>query len=259
MILCDEKNKSEILEYIGDEYGKCLYLYIDLLKYGFDNEHVKLWYQKDNEEIKVILLNYYSGVHVYSRQEEFDEADLADLIKKINPSMICGLDTVIDKIRSYLPGYILETGIVAELTNYNDFNDDNSYPASLDEIEELAKLLATDEALGKPYGFELLFEQLKTRYEERFGRNYIYRIDGEIAATASTYAEIDKVAVISGVMVAPKYRGRGLSKLVLSSLCKALKDEGKRVYSFYYIEQAMKMHKAVGFTEIGKWSKLVQL
>lgn len=34
MIRCGINDREEILSYIGKEYGKCLYLYVDLMKYG---------------------------------------------------------------------------------------------------------------------------------------------------------------------------------------------------------------------------------
>lgn len=259
MILCNEKNKKEIIDYIGQDYGKCLYLYIDLLKYGLSNKNINMWWQKRGEDIKVLVFQYYSGVHVFSKDEEFDVEDVIALLKEISPSMICGMESVITKLSDYLSqDYELEIGYVAELGDCRDFGDTESYSAEENELPELAAFLATDEALGKPYGLELLKTQLLERYREGFGRNYIMRIQGDIVATASTYAEKENIAVISGVMVDPDYRGRGLSKKVLSALCQELKTEGKRVFSYYYIESAMRMHKAVGFEKIGNWAKLVQ-
>lgn len=55
MILCNEKNKKEIIDYIGQDYGKCLYLYIDLLKYGLSNKNINMWWQKKGEDITVLV------------------------------------------------------------------------------------------------------------------------------------------------------------------------------------------------------------
>ena len=259
MILCNKEDIKDIMNYIGEDYGKCLYLYIDLLKYGLTNKHINMWWQKSQNEISVLVFQYYSGVHVFSQNEEFDVNDVINLIKKISPSMICGMESVISKLAPYLSqDYELELGSVAELIDFKDFNDTVSYRAKENELPELAAFLSTDNSLGKPYGYELLKTQLLERYREGFGRNYIMRSHNEILATASTYAEKEKIAVISGVMVNPKYRGKGLSKKVLSALCRELKTNGMRVFSYYYIESAMRMHQAVGFKKIGNWAKLVQ-
>lgn len=259
MYKCEKENEKEILEYIGKSYGQCLYLYVDLLKYGFDNENINVWFQKEDNEIKALVLQYYTGVHVFSKDVEFDVKKVVDLLKEINPSMICGMKWTLDKIKDYFDNYEMEVGIVGELTNLKVYDTRGCYKANAEEIKELAELLAEDESLGKPYGFDLLYKQLLERYEENFGRNFIYREDGKIVATASTYAEKGGVAVISGVMVHPDYRGKGLSKNVLSAVCDNLKNDGFDVFSYYYIPSATRMHQSVGFEPIGDWAKLVRL
>ncbi len=259
MFKCNKNNEKEILDYIGNSYGECLYLYVDLLKYGFQNENVNVWIQKNGTEIKALVLQYYTGVHVFSKDLEFDVVKVVDLLKKIRPSMICGMKWTLDKIKSYFKEYELEVGIVGCLEELNLFDTDGCYRADEGEIKELAELLAEDESLGKPYGFELLYKQLLERYHEDFGRNFIYRDNGKIVATASTYAEKGGVAVISGVMVHPEYRGKGLSKNVLSAICSDLKRDGFDVFSYYYIPSATRMHESVGFEAIGEWAKLVRI
>lgn len=259
MYKCKKENEKEILEYIGKSYGQCLYLYVDLLKYGFDNENINVWFQKEDNEIKALVLQYYTGVHVFSKDVEFDVKKVVDLLKEINPSMICGMKWTLDKIKDYFDNYEMEVGIVGELTNLKVYDTRGCYKANAEEIKKLAELLAEDESLGKPYGFDLLYKQLLERYEENFGRNFIYRENGKIVATASTYAEKGGVAVISGVMVHPDYRGKGLSKNVLSAVCDNLKNDGFDVFSYYYIPSATRMHQSVGFEPIGDWAKLVRL
>ncbi|MCB6367825.1 hypothetical protein LI291_16765, partial [Intestinibacillus massiliensis] len=61
------------------------------------------------------------------------------------------------------------------------------------------------------------------------------------------------------VFVEPKFRGKGLSKTVLSAICADLIEEGIEVFSYYYIESATRMHQAVGFKPIGYWAKLVRI
>ena len=258
MIRCTEENRKEILDYIGKDYGQCLYLYVDLLKYGFKNPNIRVWWQKNDNEIKVLVLQYYTGVHVFSKNKEFDEADVVTVLKEINPSMICGMEQTLKKISHFFEDYKMEIGLVGQLMCYKDLGNQECYKADESEIHELAQLLSEDEALGGPYGFELLYAQLLERKKENFGRNYIYRVDGEIVATASTYAEQGGVAVISGVLVRPDFRGKGLSKRVLSAVCKELLEDGFDVFSYYYIESAKRMHSSVGFETIGNWAKLVK-
>lgn len=259
MFKCNSSNEKEIFAYIGNSYGECLYLYVDLLKYGFENENVNVWLQKKNDEIKVVVLKYYTGVHVFSKDLDFDVDKVVNLLKELKPSMICGMKWTLDKIKAYFENYQMEVGIVGRLSDLNIFNTEGCYKANEEEIRELAELLVEDEALGQPYGFDLLYKQLLERYNENFGRNFIYRDNRKIVATASTYAEKGRVAVISGVMVHPDYRGKGLSKNVLSAICSDLKNDGFDVFSYYYIPSATRMHESVGFSHIGEWAKLVMI
>lgn len=257
---CSIEQKQEILDYIGKDYGECLYLYVDLLKYGLDNENVHLWQQKNEDgNICLIMLQYYTGVHLYSKKGKFDVQDVVCELNRIKPSLICGMEKTIGQIKSYFTDYEIETGLVGHLERLNDYSTKECRKADIEELSELASVLAEDEALGKPYGYDLLYKQLCERYKEKFGRNFIYKKDGKIIATASTYAEMNKVAVISGVFVAPEWRGRGLSKKILSAVCKELCQQGFDVYSYYYIESAHRMHKAVGFSDLGNWAKLVRI
>ena len=259
IVKCTQKNLQDILDYIGQDYGQCLYLYIDLLKYGFENENINVWYQRQDERIVALVLQYYTGTHVFSRQSVFDVMEIVSLLKEINPSMICGMKMTLNKLEPFFENYELELGLVGKLTRLKTYHTQGCYKANEEEVRELARVLSEDEALGKPYGFELLYKQLLERYRERFGRNYIYKDQGKIVATASTYAEQQGVAVISGVFVEPEFRGRGLSKNVLSAICADLVEEGIEVFSYYYIESATRMHEAVGFKPIGDWAKLVKI
>lgn len=255
---CNKADEKRILEYIGSDYGKCAYLYIDLKKYGFDNENVHLWVDEDEKGIKLVMLQYYTGVHLFSRDNQFDVDGIAELLTDIQPSLICGMSYTIEKVRNKMAGYEYEEGIVGQLRDIKGTDTEGCYKASFEEVRELAAVLAEDDALGKPYGFDLLYKQLAERFNEKFGRNYILRDNGKIIATASTYAEQAGLSVISGVFVDPQYRGQGLSKKVLAAICKELKSDGFDVMSYYYIPSAHKTHNYVGFEDLGIWAKLIR-
>lgn len=258
---------GSILDYIGDDFARCAYMYIDLKKYGLKNENIDMW-KGDG----FVALRYYTGMHIFSRGG-MDGREAAELIASEQPAMVCGMSETIEtahacmgRVSAPAAGYELEEGLVAKLKGaptLEKFEGKNPgeftpHRASLEEMEEIAQLLYSDEALGGPYTFDLLYGQLRERFLEGFGRNYVIRHDGKIIAHAATYAEESSLAVISGVMVHPDYRGRGLSSQVLGALCRELMSEGFEVISYYYIESARRAHESVGFREIGSWAKLIQ-
>ena len=254
-----ENNINEIFEYIGDDYGKCLYIYIDLKKYGLEDENFNVWIQyADKNEICAIISEYYGGIQIYSKKEDFIIEEIVEFIKDKNPNVLFAVKPVIDKIKQYLPEYQQETGTVGELIELKHPPNIDAYSAPMEEIEEIVKIVSEYEGIGKPYGFDSLYEQYCERKRDNFGRNYILRDDStnEIICHAGTYAELPELAVLGGVITSIPYRGKGFSKEILSSLCNQLLLENKRVFSFYYIPLATKMHLSIGFKKVEDWSKL---
>ena len=85
----EKGEEPSIKEYIGTNYDKCLYLYLDFVKYGLSNENLKFWLDIDNDEIKSVILKYYSGMHVFSKDKNCSYDDIVELILEETPSVIC--------------------------------------------------------------------------------------------------------------------------------------------------------------------------
>ena len=257
---CDNGDVEKVLEYIGTDYGKCLYMYIDIKKYGVDTDFFNVWICEDKEgQTDAIISKYHTGMNIFSRENDFDKESISDFIIKKAPSMVVGMKDTIDLIKVFFSGYAEECGSVGKLKTLNTIPDSGAYSAQDEEIKEIVDLISKDEELGGPYSYDDLLFQFTERRKENFGRNYILRYkDGSLIGHAATYAELSELAVISGVITALEFRGKGYSKGILAALCEVLIREGKDVFSYYYIEAAERMHNGVGFETIGKWSKLVK-
>lgn len=257
---CTSRDINKVLDYIHDDYGKCLYMYIDLIKYGLDNENFNVWIQNNDEGICAILSKYYNGIQIYSRSNDLIVDEIIEFIRNHDPSMISGMSDIIETIEDFLPEYESEIGTVAKLQDLTYPPNHDAYLAPFDELEEIAKVIAEDENLGKPYGYELLYEQYYERKKDNFGRNYILRDkdSDEIICHAATYAELPNLGVLSGVLTTPKYRGKGFSKGTLAALSEELISEDKDIFSYFYIPAAERMHYGIGFEKIGDWEKLTK-
>ena len=233
-------------------------MYIDLVKYGLDNENFNVWIQTDNDGICSVISKYYNGIQIYSRLNEFIVEEVIEFIKDNAPTMISAMEETIDKIQMFLPQYEKEIGTVAKLNELSYPPNPDAYLAPFEELEEIAMVISQDDVLGKPYGYELLYEQYCERKKDNFGRNFILRDNetNEIICHAATYAELSNLGVVSGVLTTLKYRGKGFSKGVLAALSKNLLCENKEIFSYFYIPAAEKMHYGVGFEKIGIWGKL---
>ena len=48
-----------VLDYIGDDYLQCCYMYMDILKCGVENDGLGLWISGEKEAIRCAYYQYY--------------------------------------------------------------------------------------------------------------------------------------------------------------------------------------------------------
>lgn len=261
IIKCDLSNIDHVFDYIGDDYKNCLYTYIDLKEYGLENENFNVWIQLHENEICCLISEYYEGIQIYSKDYNLIADELAEFIKRKNPGIISGRKKSIDKIKYLFPNYSEEIGIIGELEELTYPPSPNAYSASIDEIDEIAKIIHQDENLGKHHTYKSLYDQFYERKKDNFGRSFILRdsTSNNIICHAATYAELPELCVIGGVLTTPDYRGKGFSKGTLAAICKEMQLEGKKVFSRFNIPPAIKLHYGVGFIKVGDWVKLKKM
>lgn len=257
---CTSYDVSKIKEYIGNEYYKCLYLYIDLLQYGIDNSDVKVWMQVDeNNCIKAVFLKYHTALHIYSKDHDFEVHSTLNLIKNISPSMICAERSIIEKLSFFmLPwGYQSEFGYIGKMVEFNNMavNVDIN-KATEKDIDAIAILLYEDEDIGASYTINDLKLQIKERLSDGFVRSYVIKDNGKVVAHLGTGAETDKICTINYLIVKPSYRNKGLASQLFLYVCNQLLLEGKEIYSVYYMENARYLHHRMGFVDICDFGKI---
>lgn len=253
----EKKDIQLIEEYIGTDYDKCLYLYLDFIKYGLDNENLRFWLDMEDDEIKCVILKYYSGMHVFSKNRDCDFDEIKKLIIAETPSVICAEKFLIETLSDILKEkeYATEYGWVRVLSkHYECENSDVELASEDNDFVEISKLIKNDH-MGEFYDLDELISQIKERDEDNFGRNYIIRDGDKIISNASTNAELENIAVLSNVITDKPYRGKGLATRVCSKLCNDLIDEGKKVYLINYTDESTGLYDKLGFEiscEIGK-------
>ena len=257
----------QVLEYFARDYKNCLYSYIDLKKYSLDNPNLELYLDRTADgTIRCVLTKYYGGVNVFSHENMLDVETTVQKLKELKPTMVNAPADTIAMLRAPLEAtdseskYEYEQGFVTELRTCAA--EDTAFPevevAGTGDIPEIARLICTDEGLGGTYEPESFAKQLLERYEDDFGRYYCIRQNGRIVCHAGTYAEVDDLAVISGVITAEDCRGQNLAYKVVSKLGKDLLDEGKLPCLFYYTKSAARLYEKVGFASGSPWAKLIR-
>lgn len=271
--IAQKEDVNRLLEYFEQDLKNCLYSYIDLKKYGIDNPKLTVYFdvsrnlpeldsEKDGckaSEICCTALKYYEGLQLFDAEGKIDATATERLIRTLGSHIVSSTVDVIEKLYPLLKdSYEMEQGYVTEMLSMPECEiSEEVRPAKPEEYETIARLICSDAGVGGHYEPEELKEQLLTRLSEGMGRNYILKRDGEIIHHAATYAELDNLAVISGVITREDWRGKGIGTLAIRKLCHDLLEEGKKPCLFYYTKQAEGFYKKIGFEEGTGWAKLV--
>lgn len=251
--------QSTVVDYIGEEYYKCLYLYIDIRQYGCSSEYTRTWIQENNEEITAVMLSYHSAMHVYSKELNLDVKELSEFILERNPSIICASAELIKLLEPMLcpNGFVSEFGHIGKFVHCMPTQVDCDIRlAENGDIYEIAKLLYEDDDIGSSYNLDDLIKQMEERISDGFVRSYVVKDNTHVVAHLGTGAEIKNLCTISYVITAPDYRGRGLSTSLFAYACKQLKLEGREIYSVYYPENSRRLHHKMGFIDCCEFGKL---
>lgn len=223
--------------------------------------------------LRCVLLQYYTGINVFSYKNNLDVPATVAFLQEKQPSMINGPLETLEKLYPYFrETYDFEAGYVTELlekpkdesmseTDESDAETQAEFPvekADEAELPEIAALICTDEGVGGTYTPEGLAAQLLERQRDGFGRNYFIRQNGRIVCHAGTYAEVDDLAVVSGVITAEDSRGQNLADRVVSKLNKELLAEGKHPCLFYYTKSAARLYAKTGYAAGTGWAKLIR-
>lgn len=251
------EEQSEVLRYIGAERGKCLYMYMDICKFGIGTPEISVWMQKRSGEIVSLMMQYHNGFHIYSRNDNCIVDEIVDLISTQTPTMICGTKKIIECLAARLPEYAVEYGEVSRLEAdvANGSNDDVRLARDVD-FGQVGRMLKDDDDYGAAFTCEELENQFRSRQETGLSRSYVLRKNDDVLAHVATGAESCDTATISGVIVNRMYRRKGFALKVLSAICSDLQKEGKAVYSIYYVPQSASLHRKVGFVKYCDWARL---
>ncbi len=259
IVRCDNAWERRIVDYIGQDYPACLYLFLDLKKYGFSVDYVTIWVQIDrDEQISCVALKYHTGMHIYSKTLQFNVDEIIQLFKEESPDMICGRGDIINYLaqKDEMSAYESEYGYIGRLESVKVPSSSCVKKAGKRDFPKIAQLLYMDEGIGASYDLEELGNQMFQRNSQGFVRNYIIRKDGETVCHVCTGAEYGHIAIISGIVTHEDYRGHGCASGLLSFVCKELLKEKKEVYSVYFTDEAMNLHHKVGFFNYCEYGKM---
>ena len=251
------------VDYIGADFKATPYMYVNLIRYGLGTDNVFSWIdQNEKGEIEGLYLLYYDCLHFYTKDVDGYPADrLLEFIDNTAHRVLMMPGAVGDRIDSHFPSYYSERNYVLDMDKVGlEEREYRSEIAKREDINEIVDLLMADPEYMDVYDKEVLSKQLHDRFDDDFSRYIVVKMDGKVVATCSTYAEVDGFAIISGVIVHPDYRRRGLAADVELYACHILEEEKKSRVGFvnFNNDASFALQKKIGAFDVAILAKLVK-
>ena len=255
-----QEDVKKILEYLRSSVADCIYMYIDIGKYGLEHPAMKVWVDYDDaDNVVLAIMKYHTGISFFTKEDSFDVQGVADIIKENNAMSVTARRDLVEKVYEILGAdYEVEYGYVFEFNKYQDIECDAKIERATEEdMMECAKLVSTDEGIGSYYDISNLAEQYIERMRTDMGRNYIIREDGKIVAHIASYAEFDHIATTSGLIVDPEYRQKMYGAYIERYLVLDLIKDGFEVYTFITNRLRYRLLQAMGNKCLSEYGKLM--
>lgn len=248
MIKLTQERVKDVLAYMEDDLPNCLYLYGDIVRYGINDPNMTVWFSEKDGKINAVVMKYFSGSHVYSKQLDYDLDEVVEKLREIDPDRISSQREIIEKLCPVLESeYGAEFGCVFHVTSYRKFKSsvviERAQPKDADAI---AELLLTNEAYSKTYEKAKLAKELADRMTTGIGRSYIIREGDRVIAHDGVALETDKYMVESLALVHDDYRKTLYGSMLESYMINDLGEEGKELYCMI-----TEGRRAEGFERLG--------
>lgn len=65
-LVTEQRELEEVLNCLKQDIPNCLYIYIDLKKYGLENPHITLWISRKDGKLNLVVMKYHdlSLIHI---------------------------------------------------------------------------------------------------------------------------------------------------------------------------------------------------
>ena len=264
MRLAGEEDRDLLLSYLKKDLGNCLYIYMDIYKYGFCCPHIQVWVEEGS--MNLVLMKYYDSLQLYAVSEDWslNMNTVLDKIKENRIRMISARRDIIERLNEtvYCQEYYKETfGHVFRFQHYKTLSSDKLHiqKAEPSDSDEVARLMRMDSLFSENYEELELSLQLSERMKSGMGRSYVIRDQQKIIAHIATFAEIANLAVTSGLIVHPEHRGLPYGTVLESYLVNHLQNEGMDVFTFVNERKRYKLLNALKCEECGQYGKLTRI
>ncbi len=256
--VCDNLKKN-----ILHNFSSNLYLYIDVMTYGFSNESISTYIVQDNNnKVSAVIYVYYCSIQLmaFSQISDNELSEVAVFLLQRKYHRVSGPTVLLERLQQFLSdSYLITNGYLMRYSNKISFtaklSDFEMFYASLDDFPEISHMICRDVHMKDSYTESILSNQLINRYKDGCV-NLCIRCDGRIVSHFATYAFSDDLAVLSGMITDPQYRGRGYGSVLVNELSSHVLESGRQPFLYCYDLNYISWYEKLGYSIVASSSKL---
>lgn len=257
---CKRNEEADLFEVVLNDKFQNVYLYIDLQTYGFKNKNAATYVLIDSQnKPKAIIYKYYNSFQLFEISELcLEEAkQLSEFIIKSGTDMISGNRSLISSVLQILnEEYIKYDGYIMTFNEMTLQKSSLSELAKSEDCKEIAELICTDQNIGGHYTIDSLCEQLTDRMNNWNCKNLVIKEKDKIVSHMATYADLNNISVLGGLITSGEHRGKCYGRTVLLDLAISVIEEGKTPVIYCYDEELVKWYLSLGWKIATECSKL---
>ncbi len=256
------QNKKMYLEYIGDDWGECPYLYLNFIGLSGISPDVEVFMcMSNNDSICAVMLRYYNALHIFSRESDLDTEEIKSFIAQLNPKIIWINENAFKVLINIFDSYLVHTmPVMACSSSATGVDTSEVTIASEADLPEIAELMLEEELYKQGYeNAGQIIETFSERMRQCMGISYIVRKDSKLVAHISINAMANGIAVYGALVVSRQFRGQGLAKKVRAKLMEDMAGKNIIVLDFAISEATKKIDIAGGGKCVGNVVKLSKL
>lgn len=260
IIHCDNSYIPAVTEFLGNGRILCFYLYMDMVQYGTENPDMDLWVSEEKGVIRAAFYRYHDTIHMYSRGQ-YDRQEVRQFLKEHPVKVVTMPKADADELADLFEGCECElSNVITARKEMEGRKDLDIRQAHEGDAADIAALMMKDPLYNTVYTQQKLTEQILERLKSGFGRLFVIRREGRVVATNATFAELEDMAVISGLVTDPAERGQGLGQAITAHTWNLVRREGKMGLAYIACDNhsSMRIHERMGYDILGVHARFVR-
>ena len=260
IIHCDNSYIPAVTEFMGKDRVMSFYLYMDMIQFGTEHPDMDLWICQDKGALKAAFYRYHDTLHMFSRGD-FPREEVVDFLKEHKLKVVTMPKADADCLAELYEGYECElSNVITARKHMEGRTDLDIRPADESDAGAIAALMMKDSIYNTVYTQNVLEAQIRERITSGFGRLFVIRRDDRIIATNATSAEVEDMAVISGLVTDPDQRGQGLGQAITAHTWNLVRQEGKMGLAYIACDNvnSVKLHEKMGYDILGVYARFVR-